>query len=99
MNRLDDDSKSETALGYLENVLRYMQDGGKLTSIEATASHALLLHGREMGADGQAPASGSLRAAALRESVSEMRLRHNSLAADAVFDDMEEQARLAGAAG
>lgn len=85
-------SEEGSAVEYLGQVLRYVQGGGKLSSIDATVSEVLRLHARELNAE----APGSVKAMILRNSVEEMRLRHNSLNADAVFRDLEEQARLAG---
>lgn len=86
------DEYKETAIGYAVSVLTYMQNGGKLSSIEATASEIVRLAGQEV--DREAP--GPIKAKVLMESVEEMRLRHNNLNADDVFSDMMSQARDAG---
>lgn len=85
----------ESAIGYAVNVLAYMQNGGRLADVEATAAEILRLHAREL--DLSVP--GAVKAAVLRDSVEEMKLRHNSLEADEVFRDMQEQARIAGLNG
>jgi hypothetical protein len=86
------DEYEETAIGYATGVLTYMQNGGKLSSIEATASEIVRLAGRELAQKMPGPE----KARVLMESVEEMRLRHNNLNADAVFEDMMAQARNAG---
>jgi hypothetical protein len=86
------DEYEETAIGYAIGVLTYMQNGGKLSSIEATASEIVRLAGRELAQKMPGPE----KARVLMESVEEMRLRHNNLNADAVFEDMMAQARNAG---
>lgn len=82
----------ETAIGYAISALTYVQNGGKLSDIEATASEILRLASQELGTK----VPGALKATVLMDSVEEMRLRHNSLHADAVFSDMMAQARNAG---
>lgn len=86
------DEYEETAIGYAIGVLTYMQNGGKLSSIEATASEIVRLAGREL----TQKIPGPEKARVLMESVEEMRLRHNNLNADEVFEDMMAQARNAG---
>jgi hypothetical protein len=86
------DECEETAIGYAIGVLTYMQNGGTLSSIEATASKIVRLAGRELAQKMPGPE----KARVLMESVEEMRLRHNNLNADAVFEDMMAQARNAG---
>lgn len=86
------DEYEETAIGYAIGVLTYMQNGGKLSSIEATASEIVRLAGREL----TQKMPGPEKARVLMESVEEMRLRHNNLNADEVFEDMMAQARNAG---
>ena len=86
------DDYEETAIGYALAVLTYMQNGGKLSSIEATASEIIRLAGREV----EQKTPGPVKAQVLMESVDEMRPRHNSLNADGVFEDMMAQARNAG---
>lgn len=86
------DDYEETAIGYAVGVLTYMQNGGKLSSIEATASEIVRLAGRELTQEMPGPE----KARVLMESVEEMRPRHNSLNADAVFEDLMAQARNAG---
>lgn len=86
------DEYEEAAIGYAIGVLTYMQNGGKLSSIEATASEIVRLATEEV--DREIP--GPVRAKVLMGSVEEMRLRHNNLNADEVFEDMMAQARNAG---
>ena len=86
MEREPGDDYEETAIGYAIGVLTYMQNGGKLSSIEATASEILRLANREQ----ERRVPGPLKARVLMDSVEEMRLRHNNLNADEVFSDSTE---------
>lgn len=88
----EEDEYKETAIGYAVAVLTYMQNGGKLSSIESTASEIVRLAGQEL----ERETPGPVRAEVLMGSVEEMRFRHNNLNADAVFEDMMAQARNAG---
>lgn len=92
MEQEPEDDYEETAIGYAIGVLTYMQNGGKLSSIEATASEILRLANGEQ----ERRVPGPLKARILMDSVEEMRLRHNNLNADEVFSDMMAQARNAG---
>ncbi len=88
----EEDGYEESAIGYAVSALTYVQNGGKLSDIDATASEILRLAAREF----RARVPGALKATVLMDSVEEMRLRHNDRAADAVFSDMMAQARIAG---
>lgn len=88
----EDDGYEEAAISYAVGVLTYMQNGGKLSDIDATASEILRLNGREL----KARVPGALKATVLMDAVEDMTRRHNHTAADAVFRDMMAQARIAG---
>jgi hypothetical protein len=92
-------NEAETASGYLNSVLRYMQNGGKLTSIEATAAETLRLHAEELGHGLESPVNASVGASILRAAVEHLRLRHNNLAADEVFRDLMDMATKLGQEG